>query len=90
MDLQGLAGRLNSAVINPLLLLLFAVGLLVFVYGVVEYMYEINVRGGTKGESADQGRMHMLWGVIGMFIMVAAYAIVAMIGRFIGVSVPGA
>lgn len=74
---QAFAGCLSSVIINPLLALIFAAGLLVFVWGVIEFLAGQN----GVGEGASNGKNHMLWGLIGMFIMVAAYAILHIINN---------
>lgn len=67
-----IAQRLTDLIINPLIALAFAAGLLIFFWGVIEFLMALNSWG-----SADkgQGKQHMLWGLIGMFVMVAAYAL---------------
>ena len=66
-----LVSSLETVIINPLLLLLFSAGLLVFFWGVIEFLLALNVSGQS---SKEDGKRHMLWGLIGMFIMVSAYA----------------
>jgi hypothetical protein len=73
------AGLIN-AFINPALTLVFAGGFLVFIFGVIEYLWALNVR----GESPDEGKKHMLWGLVGMFIMVAAWGIIRLIDNTLG------
>ncbi len=81
---NAFAGKFAAAIVNPILLLLFAVGLLWFLYGVVKYLYMLNV----KGEQENDGKKHMLWGLVGMFIMVAALAIIKLISSTIGAPLP--
>jgi hypothetical protein len=71
-----LIGRFESYIINPALLVLFAAGFLLFVFGLVEFMVTM----GRGGES-DEGKQHMLWGVIGMLIMVSVYGIIALLNN---------
>lgn len=78
----SIAARFNSAVLDPLVALLFAVGLLLFVYGVVEFMFF--QRTGDKGEYKSKGREHMLWGVIGMAIMLAGWGIIRVVASTFG------
>ena len=77
-----LAGKFAAVVINPILILLFGAGVLVFVWGLVEYLYALNV----KGEQDNEGKRHMLWGMIGMFVMAAALSIIKIISNTIGPS----
>lgn len=67
-----IAERLTNLIINPLIAFAFALGLLVFFWGVIEFLLALNAWGSA---SKDNGKQHMLWGLIGMFVMVAAYAL---------------
>lgn len=82
--IQDLAGKLASAIINPLLALIFGAGLLVFIWGLVQYLYALNV----KGEQDQDAKKHMLWGMVGMFIMAAAFTIIKIIANTIGAPLP--
>ena len=79
---EAFAGCLSTVIINPLLALIFALGLLVFVWGIVEFMWGMSTEAGKK----DEGKKHMLWGLVGMFVMVAAYAIIKIIASTLGPS----
>ena len=67
-----IAQRLTNLIVNPLIALVFTAGLLVFFWGVIEFLLAINADGHS---SKEDGKQHMLWGLIGMFVMVAAYAL---------------
>lgn len=82
--IQDLAGKLASAIINPLLALIFGAGLIVFIWGLVQYLYALNV----KGEQDQDAKKHMLWGMVGMFIMAAAFTIIKIIANTIGAKLP--
>ena len=82
--IEAFADKITTVIINPILALIFAVGFLVFVWGVVEFLAGQN----GIGEGASKGKQHMLWGIIGMFIMVAAWAILQMIARSLNVQLP--
>lgn len=83
MPVETLAANITALIINPIIALIFAAGFLVFVWGVVQFLSGL---AGT-GEAADEGKQHMLWGVIGMAIMIAAVGILRLIGNTIGVPV---
>ena len=68
-----------AAVVDPVVELMFAVALIVFVWGVVEMMLK-----GGDAEARIKGRNHMLGGVIGMLIMVSAWGIVNLISNTLG------
>jgi hypothetical protein len=79
--IQEFAGKFSSYIINPLLALLFGVGVVVFVWGLVQYLYALNVKGEQENE---EGKKHMLWGLVGMFIMAAALTIIKIISNTVG------
>ncbi len=63
--------KINSILINPIIILAFCIALLYFVYGVFEYIYKAH----SDPSKMKQGRDHMLWGVFGMFIMVSVFGL---------------
>ncbi len=71
-------------ILNPILGLLFAVGTLMFVFGIVEFMFGLSNEGSGKKED---GKRHMLYGLVGMFIMASSWAIVKLIGTMVGTPV---
>ena len=84
LDAHGLADKLTSVIIDPIIALIFAAGLLVFIYGIVEYIWGLS----NETESKETGKQHMLYGIIGMFIMVASYTILKIIANTINVPLP--
>jgi len=71
--------NVNKAIINPLIILLFGIAILVFLYGVFEY-----VKGGSSEDGRSKGAQHMFWGVFGLFIMVSALGLVNFIANSVG------
>lgn len=59
---------------------MFAVALLVFVYGIFEF-----ISSETADGKRDQGKKKILYGVIGMFIMFSAYGIIRLILNTFGI-----
>mgnify|MGYP006929370953 CR=1 FL=1 len=60
--------------IDPFITLLIAAGLLMFFWGLAEFILSA---GNEDGRS--KGKKHMLWGIVGLFIMVSAKAIIEML-----------
>ena len=73
-------GRINQFIINPIIGLLFAVALIVFLWGVVQFIFRAD-----SDVAREEGRRHMLWGVFGMFIMFAVFAIMRIIVNTFGI-----
>lgn len=69
--------KLETFVINPLIAVIFAAALVVFLWGLIEFLFAYNI----DEEKRSNGKRHMLWGIIGIFIMVAINAIIALIIR---------
>ncbi len=67
-------------IIDPAMMVLFTAGFLLFVYGIVEFMYDM-AKGGSAGK---QGKDHMLWGVLGMVVMSSVWGIIALIDNTFG------
>jgi len=77
--MSNLLSKISTQIINPLIVLLFSAALIYFILGVIEYVIKAD-----SDEQRTQGREHMKWGMIGMFIMVAVYGIIALIKNTIG------
>lgn len=78
--MTGLLNKISDQIINPIILLLFVLALLYFIWGVTQYVIKAD-----SDEQREQGKQHMIWGVVGMFIMVAVYGIIGIIKNTIGV-----
>lgn len=80
MTVKGLIDLITSEIINPLIILLFAVASMMFAWGIVQYVL------GSQGsdQKVEQGKKVMLWGIIGMFIMASAWGIVSLLCEFFG------
>jgi uncharacterized membrane protein len=71
--------KVNTAILNPILKFLFLAALIYFMWGVFSY-----VKNGDSDSDRETGRKHMIWGIFGMFIMISAYGIIAVILGTIG------
>jgi hypothetical protein len=79
-----IVGKLTAAFINPALALIFSFGLLVFIYGLVEFIWGLS----QETDKKKEGKQHMLWGLIGMFVMVSAIAIIKILASIVGGTLP--
>ena len=66
--------NISKLIVNPAIELLIAVAFLVFLYGVFEFVMN---SGDEKGR--DQGKQHIAWGLVGLFVMVSAFGIIKVI-----------
>ncbi len=73
--------KVNNAIINPIIILLFAAAVLVFLYGVFQY-----VKDSGSEEARTTGQRHILAGVFGIFIMISVFGIMQLILHTVGAS----
>jgi hypothetical protein len=76
----SLLNKINKAILNPFIVLLFSVALLVFLWGVFEY-----IRDAGNEKTKFGFKEKIMWGLIGMLIMVSVYGIIRLILTTFGV-----
>lgn len=74
-----LIGTLYTTILNPIITLLFAVALAYFAYGIVQYIWNPD-----NEQLREQGKRNMIWGIIGISIMVSVFGIMNLIVSSIG------
>ena len=71
-------------VLDDFALAVVAVAFLVFVWGIVEFIFNIgNYENADK--SREAGKKKMIWGVAGLFLIVSVWGIVSIISTTLGV-----
>lgn len=78
-DIVTLMGSINRVIINPLIVFLFALAVVYFVYGLVRYLLTPE-----NEEIRTSSKSHMLWGIFGMFIMIAVFGIMNVLLKTVG------
>ncbi|HEY4525861.1 MAG TPA: hypothetical protein VJL32_02070 [Candidatus Paceibacterota bacterium] len=63
-------GKVNGEIINPLILFLFALAVVFFLWGMLEFI--LNQQ---SEEAKTTGKSHMVWGVVGIAIMLGVWTI---------------
>lgn len=71
MTLDRFLILLADEIVNPIITLLFAVALVVFLWGVFQY-----IRNSDSSDDRKTGTKHIIWGLVGLVIMVSAYTII--------------
>ena len=74
MSVNELVAKLADAIVNPLIKLMFAVALIVFLWGVFGY-----IKGANNADAREIGKSHIIWGFVGMFIMVSVFSIIKIV-----------
>lgn len=62
--------KLNEVILFPLIALLSGIAFLIFIYGCVVYIFN-----GENEQSRSEGKKHILYGIIGLVIMISAYGL---------------
>lgn len=70
----NIIGRFVDYIIDPLILIVFSAGFFLFLWGLVNFLWNID-----EGGENTAGKQHMIWGIVGMVIMVSVYGIISMI-----------
>lgn len=73
--------RLNEVILFPTIALLSAVALLVFMYGC--FLYIVN---SADPAARATGNKHIVWGVVGMVVMLSAYTIMSIAAGTFGLN----
>ncbi|MBI5139711.1 hypothetical protein HZA26_03840 [Candidatus Nomurabacteria bacterium] len=71
----------NANIINPLIVFLFSLALAFFLFGVLKFLTNQE-----NEEKRTQGKQHMLWGVIGITIMMGVFTIMNIILSTLNIS----
>lgn len=71
---NDLVNRFVDIIINPAILIVFAAGFFLFVWGLVEFLWRLD-----EGGENTAGKQHMIWGIVGMLIMVSVFGIISII-----------
>jgi len=65
--------KFNAIILFPTIALLTGIAFLVFLWGVAQYFMNAN-----NDQARQQGVQHMTWGIIGLVVMVSAFAIISL------------
>lgn len=69
-----------SDIVDSLIVIVFAAGLLVFLWGLTKFIYNQGNSDATK-----DGKRLMIWGTVALFVMVSIWGITRFIGQALGI-----
>ncbi|MDD5721479.1 MAG: hypothetical protein PHT16_03495 [Candidatus Pacebacteria bacterium] len=78
---DGFIWNVDTMIINPLIGLLFALAIVYFLYGVFEFLSNQ-----ANEEKKTTGKNHMIWGVVGITIMMGVWTILGIVLNTLGIS----
>ena len=80
-SLDTFIAKADQTIVNPLITLMFALAVVYFLYGVFEF-----IANQANEEKKTAGKSHMLWGIIGITIMMGVFMIMNMILNTLGIN----
>lgn len=72
--------KISTVVVQPILALVFGIAFVIFIWGVFVY-----IRDSDDDKGRAEGQRSILWGLVGMVIMISAFGIINIIQGTIGV-----
>jgi uncharacterized membrane protein YidH (DUF202 family) len=75
--MDDLLKNIGREIVNPAIILMVAVAVVVFIYGVAEF-----IAAADNEEKRSKGRQHIIWGIIGLFIMVSVWGVMNILNNF--------
>mgnify|MGYP001559403171 FL=1 len=69
--------NIKEYILNPIIGFMFAVAVVMFIYGIVEYIWSAD-----NEEKVEVGKKHMIWGIVGIFVMLGVYGILNILSGF--------
>ena len=72
--------KVNTYLVNPFIVFLITLAVVYFLYGVFQYLSNTD-----EADARAKGRDHMIWGSIGLFIMVSVFLLMRIILGTIGI-----
>ena len=85
IDADTLINRVGTLIIAPIIVFLIALSLLVFIWGVIQF---IRSQSGGEQSSIEEGKQHIVWGLAGLLIMLSVYGILRLIINTFGIEGP--
>lgn len=74
--------KVNDAILTPIIVLLFALAVAYFLFGLMKFIMSQD-----SEEAQSAGKQHMVWGVIGIAIMVSVWGILNLVNESVKVLV---
>lgn len=84
MTVNSLLNGIVYTILQPIVVLMFAVALVMFFWGIVQFVATSNT-----DEGRETGKKNIMYGIIGMFIMFSVYGIIGIISGTFGIDLPG-
>lgn len=71
---SNLINNITTQILNPLIGLMMAIAVAMFIWGIVEF-----IAGANNVEKRETGKNHIIYGLIGLFIMISVFGILQLV-----------
>ena len=82
--LSGFISKIVTLFIQPLVILLLTAGVAYFIWGVAMYLFNSD-----NADERKKATQHLIWGVLGIVIMIGVVGILRIATATFGVPLPG-
>lgn len=79
---QSMLAKIESAILFPLMTLMMAVAFFIFIWGAYQFVAHAD-----DDSARTEGKAHMMYGIIGLLVMVSAMAILKIAAGTWGITV---
>ncbi len=80
----GIVSKIVDNILMPVITVVFALTVLLFIWGVAGLILNKD----DAGDKRHEAQNHILWGVVGMAIMLSSYGIIRFVASTLGVQSP--
>jgi hypothetical protein len=80
--MDAFLSKAYDVVLQPVIFLVFGIAFLVFIWGLVMF-----IKDKDSVEGKETGKRNIIWGIIGMLIMVSVFGIINIIAGTIGADI---
>ncbi len=78
--MPALLSKILTEIVNPTIYLVFSLAIIYFIWGVVVF-----IQNADSSDKRTDGYKHIIWGVVGIFIMISAVGLLNLIKSILGV-----
>lgn len=71
----SIISKINTNIINPIIVVIFSIALVVFLFGLFQYLWKSH----GDPSAIKEGSKHIGWGLLGMFIMFSVFGFLQII-----------
>lgn len=83
-DFKSFADWIVGTIVNPLIPVLFGIALVAFLYGVFLF-----IASSANEKARESGRLYIMYGLVGLFVMLSVWGLVAILTGTIGLGTGG-